>query len=397
MLIKYIKELNKPVHVVFGIALLLLLLSIAFAQINRPFTSDDIYLQNILLTWNHQGHNIVYLNYLDNYIIKLPFFWFMCLIFKPTRGLAVLESVMLMSAGFTFFYYSSVYFLKKFYIETTYRNLIPFLWIACLGYNTSSLYLIQASRNIEIGLSFIVIVISSKIYFDDIKPFKGLKNIIMSLIFAIVVGLLVFNDKYFLYFTIVPIIIFYFMLFIMKKINIYKLLSLLLMGFIAYIAYILIQYLFNLLDFAEILPSTSLITIHQIYSNSLLACKSIMIIFGLDFTDFNKSLSISINSILNLFIIFIVIYEILKSLSVIKIVKNKLKKQDLLNILLAISCCLVFIPFVLSGMANSDPITYRSFIYFLYLSVLIIFLNLIIVPKGVHLNVEGGHFQFPIC
>lgn len=214
--------LKKPVFVAFALSLVVLLVSIFFAHHYRSYNSDDVSWQTILSDWKPFDGGHALLGSSDNFVDKIPFFALFEHIFPAGRKLLLLESWLTAAAGFTFFYFSCVYFLKKARARLDYPTLLPFVWMASFGYSFSELFLDPNWRGFEIGLSFVTFALIAMVLNKDIRPWGSAWPRVAAVLAAIVAGILIYSDPYYLYFTIGTSVLFVSALWFFKKIDKYR-------------------------------------------------------------------------------------------------------------------------------------------------------------------------------
>jgi len=197
-----------PVGVVFYVCIVLSLTSLLAAYHIRAFTSDDVVWQNALLSWR-PFHNATYISDgTASYIAKVPIYWILLHIFSPGRHLLLATAALFSVGNFVLFYWSALYFLKKWGVALNWQNLVPFMWLSSFGFGLTTLYLAINLHNIEIGIMFAFITLTAKIYHQEFRPFSSRKNVILSVIGTGLLGTMIVSDHYFFYFLIIPIVLF---------------------------------------------------------------------------------------------------------------------------------------------------------------------------------------------
>jgi hypothetical protein len=372
---KIVKFLLSPVAVVFYISIILLLINIYLLQKTRPFTSDDLSWQNILLSWQPFHHQTVYLGGSDNYVIKAPFFKVMSYLFSPTRHLLVIEAAILAVVTLGLFYFSSIYFLLKAKIKLSYLNLIPFMWFASFGFGMANLYLSTVLRNIEIGFSFVVFALAAMIYYKDVHPFKTKLSSLISVIVAVVIGMFIYNDTYFLYFTIGPIVILFGILYLLRKINKTQLLSVVGLTVVSFIAGYLTRTAVIHLGFKSVFAEPiQFVSFSGLGNNISLGVHGLIVLFGGDIFGRNVINLVTFAAIANLALLLYIIFSMVRQMKPAD--QNATTKN--INPFLYFFGCLsifVFIVYVLSNLAvNID--TYRYLMMFAFTATLFICIKL---------------------
>jgi len=218
----HIKSYVKQHYVEFIIlffVLFIVFLNLLLTQKIRPFNSDDVSWQTILLTWRPFSHQKAFMGSKDNFLINAPFIYILDLIFGIKRSTIFIISTLFAFINYICFFIAARYFLSKTNKKVKASSYVPLLWLASFGFGFSELFLNPNWRSAQLGITFLFFVLASKIYFKEINPLKSKKNIILSFLVINFAALLVYSDNYFLYFTLVPIFIIYFGLFIIKRTN----------------------------------------------------------------------------------------------------------------------------------------------------------------------------------
>ena len=210
---------RNPYATVLIASLALLAINIIVIGRWRPFNSDDLYWQQVVHTWKPFSGDTLYLATKDVFVEQVPFFALMEHVFAPSRLLVLVEVLALTLSSFTFFYFSTLYFLKKLGLKASYIGLLPFLWLASFGYPLVQNYLNSNWRSFEVGLCFATFTLVAAILFDDIKPLKSLKTKALSILVAALIGVVIYSDPYYVFFTVGPLLLFVIGLYLLKKIK----------------------------------------------------------------------------------------------------------------------------------------------------------------------------------
>ena len=306
-----LKSLTAPAAVILAVSLVLIMFNLVLVYHNRSYNSDDVSWQNILLTWRPFSGHKAFLGGSDNFIIKAPLFALFGHFFAPSRRLLLLESGVFASAAFMLFYGSSLYFLKKLKVRLTYVNLLPFLWFASFGFFTARLYLNPILRNFELGLAFVAFVLAAKIYYGEINVWGSLLAKVTTLLSCAIAGLLIYNDPYFLYFTLVPVVVLFILLYVLKKLERAKLLALLGIAvasllFSKLIAHLAIKAGVVLL-FKE---PAKFVSFDALSSNVTLAAQGTLNLFGANFFGQLAASLVAVSALLNFGILAFIFYRI---------------------------------------------------------------------------------------
>lgn len=211
------RYITKPVFVVLVLSLVFVVFNLYLAQRGRPYTSDDVSWQNILTTWVPFNGHKVDMGIKDNFIVNVPFLMILGRVFGASRTTLLIEASVFAAINFVLFYYAGLYFLKKCQVKITYETLLPFLWLASLGYNFSQLFLNAAWRDFEMGVSFVLFVLAIKLYYGEIKPLATWPARLLTALTVFITGVFIYSDPYFFYLTVGPIVLLYTTLFIAKK------------------------------------------------------------------------------------------------------------------------------------------------------------------------------------
>jgi hypothetical protein len=211
--------LKSPAGITLLVSLLLLALNIMFIGRLRPFNSDDIYWQQALRTWHPFSGETMYLATKDIFVEQLPFLFIMEKLFGPSRGLVIVEVLGMTLSAFIMFYFSALYFLKKLRIRSSYIAFLPFVWLASFGYPLVQNYLNSDWRSFEVGISFATYALVAAVTFGDINPLKSLKSKLLSVLAVGYIGIMIYSDPYFTFFTVAPLALFALFLFWLRKIN----------------------------------------------------------------------------------------------------------------------------------------------------------------------------------
>jgi hypothetical protein len=309
---KFVNFFKKPAAVILALSFAALLLNLYVAVHYRPFNSDDVSWQNILLSWRPWNGHTVYLGGSDNFILKLPFFWIFGHFLGAGRKVLFAESAFFALLEFTLFYLSSMYFLSKFKIKKTYQNLLPFLWLASFGYAFAFMYLNPILRNFEIGLSFVYFVLAAKLYYEEINWSLWWTRL-GALIASMLSGALIYNDPYFLYYTLIPIFLLFLILFVVKKVSGRQLAAV--VGFLAASAIFmkitsaLASGMGIKLIFSE---SVQFVSFDKLAFNIETVIHEILILFGADFFGQKAASLVAIVAFINLAIVVYIFTKIFK-------------------------------------------------------------------------------------
>lgn len=168
------------------------------------FISDDVSMQNMLLHWKPFSGNIFYGDKDVSFIFQLPIYWVVSLLISPGREAMLMSGLLLAWINFALVYGAYLYFLRIFTIKQSYLSLLPVLWVSTLGYGLNWIFLGTNFHNLTVGLIFLFLVGISKICRGEIKLTPRPISAIIYLALAALAGIAIANDRYFLYFGIVP-------------------------------------------------------------------------------------------------------------------------------------------------------------------------------------------------
>lgn len=210
--------IKSPVFIVFIACLGLMAFNLFCTYRLRPFNSDDVFWQTILLQWHPFNGSTATLGNSSIYVDKIPFYQFFNHFFEPSRKVLFIEAAINALLGFAGFYLACMYFLKKMGAKLSYSTLLPFVWLAGFGYPFMQLYLNSNWRGFQLGISFITFALVAAIWYGDITLKRWWSKGIALLISAYI-GLQIYSDPYFVYFTIGPLVIVSLLLLALRKIT----------------------------------------------------------------------------------------------------------------------------------------------------------------------------------
>jgi putative flippase GtrA len=210
---------RSPAFIMFLISLVIFCLNLVLVYKLRPFNSDDVFWQAILLNWKPFDGTTVTLGNSSVYVDKIPFYQFINLFTEPGRKELFIQSAISAVLGFTGFYWASIYFVKRVVKKIRFTTLLPFVWIASFGYSLASLYLNPNWRGFQLGFSLALFALIAAYWSGSVS----LRSVVSKCILVAVVlfaGLQLHSDPYFLYFTLAPLTVFSFiMYFYFRKIQ----------------------------------------------------------------------------------------------------------------------------------------------------------------------------------
>lgn len=368
------KRMLRPTTVVLILSLVLVVVTLYTAQHIRPFVSDDVSWQNILLTWHPFNGHQVDMGAQDNFVINVPLLALMGHFFAPSRTLLFVEAAIFAVINFFLFYVASLYFLKKCKIKPTYAALSPFLWLASFGYEFSQLFLNTAWRDFEPGVSFIYFMLAMKLYYGELGDFRSWRAKLGLLIASVIAGIFIYSDPYFLYFTVVPIAALFIFLFLAKKLPLRTLI--LVLGCVVLSLLVRRAAVSGLARMGLFIPASSANNIHlnELVRGTKYALNDIVVIFSASFSDLRVASLPMVAAILNLALLLAVGFRLLfrkfkragrAAASV------TLRHYNLITAFFVAVCVIIFAANIVRV-----PDTYRYFVLFVYAFILIMTLIL---------------------
>lgn len=387
---KLLSFVKQPVFVVLIICLVLLALNIVFIGHFRPFNSDDLYWQQVVRTWPPFSGHTLYLATKDIFIEEVPFFAIMEHIFSPSRKLLLAESGILTLSSFIFFYSSSLYFLRKIKAKLSYLTLLPFIWLSSFGYPLVQNYLNSDWRTFEVGLSFLTFMLVAAITFKDIQPLRTLRTKILSVVVLAYIGIVIYSDPYFLYFTIAPLFLFVLALYGLRKIN-RKQLAVLCGGTVLAMIFAKIAEIACAkagVVIATDIPS-AFVNFDNIVTNIISSIHGLLIVFGADFFGRQAFKLGTLGAIFNATILFFILHRVYSYRTVVtRFTKSKrLSLPSLWVTFFGFLLVFIFVIYTLTTLVLVS--NYRFYILFIYCA--ITFLVFILANSSIkHLKLVLG-------
>ncbi len=201
-----LSKTNYWVLAILTAAILVLVLNIYVAQTKRAFTSDDVVTQ--VMVHDHiatGGKGTLWFGE-DNFVIKIPFYQLGDLLIANSRKVIIATVVLLDVAGFILFFYAALYFLKRFKVSGK-ISLLILVWLATI-YNLVFYCLMNPNlRNVEIGISFVVLMLFAK-YLDGDFVFKTRWQKFLLVVLAGLLGMFFYSDPFYMYMLAGPLILF---------------------------------------------------------------------------------------------------------------------------------------------------------------------------------------------
>lgn len=195
------------------ICALLLSIGMALIALHRNYTSDDVVIQTTIYQHFHlPGQDVARLGE-DNYIIKVPFYIILNLLFDNSRSVLMFTSFVFSLSGMALFLYSTFYFLRRFNISN-FRSKLSLIWLFSLSSPIVFFFILinPNLRNLEIGLAFLGLTLFAK-YLDGSISFKRRVDKFYAFLLSAAFGLFLYSDPFFLVMLWLPLFIFFTALF----------------------------------------------------------------------------------------------------------------------------------------------------------------------------------------
>lgn len=285
----FLRILGSPTSIILTISLVLAMFSLYMTYRIRPFTSDDVSWQAILLSWHPFGGQIT-LGSSDNFVDKLPYFAFFNHFFSPGRRLVLIESAILEVVSLGSLFAAAIYFLKRAGGKLNYLNLLPLVWLGSFGYAFAQLYLNSEWRGAETGLSFLLFALVAAYYAGrsgviarNTKSGK-LLTAVGTVVVAAITGAFIYSDPSFLYFTVAPLVLFSAALFLIKQINKTQA-AIFFAGVLLSLVFVKVTELISVKAGIKVVEGypVQFVGFNDLISNAKLAVHGILLIFGADF------------------------------------------------------------------------------------------------------------------
>lgn len=360
-------------YTIFLASIFLLIVSLFLAYHIRSFNSDDVAWQNALMTWRpFSGHPLYWSP--DTWVLKIPVYLLVEKFLGHTRRAVFVEAAMFSMANFTLFFFSSLYFLKKIWPNHNALDLLPFLWLSSFGLYFTTLFLNTNLRSIEIGLSFVLFMLVAKLFYGEFDKLKREKAIAYFILASFCVGILIYNDPYFLYFSVLPITIlsvFYYLINESRRKRVY-----------AFMLFLITSLLFwkiiakiGLSAGIHVVPQqVQFVAFENLFPQIASTLQSVLTIFGADFTGRAVLNLITFTILLNFVILIYIISVIYKTYRNNIIVIKKFELSRLLKLFFVL--CPVFILIVYLSSSLATPGTYRYLVLLPFFGVIIAVLGL---------------------
>lgn len=372
-IITKIKQFFKqPTFIVLIISLLLITIGLIIFQHNYSYTSDDVSWQIILSTWKPFNHQIAYVGDRDIFLDNVPFIYIFQLLIKNPRDLILITTIFLSDLSFILFFIASLYFIKRLTKNRlNYLTLLPFVWLASLSVILSASFVNPNWRTLEFGLSFIYYMLAFKYYLDEINLFNSWKNSILTILTIGLTSLMIYSDPWFVYFVIIPIIILFVSLFLIKKTTYQKMITIIYVSVISLLGARILRSIMARIGILS--PSsnsfggiyiTKIKNIIPTIHNLILYLSNL---YNINFNSFFNSLI----SLISLVLIFVIIYDLAKTFQ-----KYKQLKTISLNLIFNSFLIMLAIFTIVSYIVDDNGVTNtgRYLILLIFITTLLILL-----------------------
>ncbi len=382
--------IKNPVVIIFLVSLILFVINMIFTYRLRPFNSDDVFWQAILLNWHPFDSTTATLGNSSIYVDKLPFFEFFNHFFEPSRKVLLMEAILSSVAGFTGFYFACIYFLKKAKVQLSYINLLPFVWLSSFGYTFAQLYLNTNWRGFQLGVSFVVFALVAALWYGDIKV-KSWWSKTALIIVSAYAGLQMYSDPYFLYFTVGPLALLSILLYITRKINRRQFL----MVGIPLVASLVFTKLFGIFFHAAGIRTAIDYPMEFVHFENIVdgingSLHSILIIFSSDFFGNQLKNITTLAPLLNFVLLSFIAYAVGSFL--LKLRRSSWKKmsfETIWQLFFVGITLLVFISHSISTLGQGTA-TYRYFLFFALVTALLFVYALSSMKTGIKKHILAG-------
>jgi hypothetical protein len=382
--------LHSPAVVIGIVSFLLMAISLAVNFKLRPFTSDDISWQNALLTWHPFSGKPLYWTP-DTWIWKLPLFYVLGNLFDPSRKLIFVEAFLLSAANFAFFYSSFLYFIRKMGYKLSFLTLVPVLWLFSFGSSFTNLLLNPNLRNVEIGITFFILMLAAKVYYGELQPFRSWVSRSLWLLISILSGLLIYSDPYFLYFTIVPIALLSIALYLRKSRQDKPFVLTILGGcLIACVVYVIAGKIGAAAGIYIIHQQLNFTSYENIFKQIALAMRAVLVLFSADFSGQPVFKLSTIITLLNTGILLTIIGRLIHAVRTNPVVAAAKQPKDtwVWEYFFGLTIIFMWIVYILSNLAV-DLLTYRYLILVPYFAVFLLVALMNNLPKDGRILLAG--------
>lgn len=400
-----LRTLWGPAGIMLLISIALLVFTLYSTSATRSFNSDDVTWQKILLDWKPFSGEKVTLGSSNNFVDKIPIILLTNAVFPESRNAILALSVMFGVSTLILFFFSALYFMRRAKVKPTFFTLLPFVWFATFGYSFSELYLNPIWRFFEIGISFAIFTIVAMYLNKEIR-LESILSKILFVFFTALVGVMSFSDPYFIYFTVGAVVIFTTVVYLLKRIDLPRLLTV--YGGVA-LSFVFAKITSILTIKAGIVMAdtyaSAFIDFDKFGNNISAAFNSLLVVFGADFFGQKVASLVAISAVINTIILTLIIHGMWqrkKNISGEK--KTSLDLGQLWPLFFAALAVLVFIAYVMSTLASIATFRYLVMLVFTSILFLAIYLGsvkkwrpiwagLLVVATLLNLTLSATHAQ----
>jgi hypothetical protein len=193
-------RLRDPWYLTYGLGLVVLLFNLIVAHATRAYNSDDVAVQTMLGQWLRGYHHIAHMG-ADSFILKIPLYALVRAVMDNGRAALFVTTLVLNVAGFALFAVSVRYFAAKLGVERPQLVMWPLLWVVGLGMALTGALITPNLRNVEIGLAFLLVMLVAKYWDGELRV-----SPIWLAVAVPFVALFIYNDPYFLYLCVLPLV-----------------------------------------------------------------------------------------------------------------------------------------------------------------------------------------------
>lgn len=377
-----LKNNRKLVYFAVILSFFILILSLALTYRIRSYNSDDVGIQNALLSWKPFSGQILYLSP-DTWIINIPFYEVFQHLFSPSRRLLFAEGALFSIINLSLFYIAIKYFYKKLKIGFNLFTILPILWLASFNYYFTILFLNTNLRNFEIGLTFILFMLVSKILLNEFNPIKSIRSIVLSVLFCLLVGVLILNDPMYFYYGVLPVIALSLILYL-KAPSVRKQIRNIISGLVlSGVFYEIVKYVVVKSGIKISPQPISFVGFSNIFSNLNTALHGLILLFGADI--FNRSVInlITIGYLLNFVLLVLVVYFIFSYFKPKTVLKNE--KSDIAIIIKYFFSWLAVYVFLVYFLSNQlvNVLTYRYLVLIPFIAIIFIASEFTLFDKNI--------------
>jgi len=365
-----------PLGATLLIGLILVTISIISTYFVRAYNSDDVIWQNALLTWSPFNGHIFFADLGVSYVLKLPIYWAVSLFFEPGRFALLVTGVILAVANFYIVYRCYLYFLSVAKIKITRISLLPLLWLASFGFALAQQFVSTNLHNLEIGGIFIFLVLVSKLLRGEFGKYKTLTQYIIFGAIGLLAGAMILNDRYFIYFGILPSIFIGILFLVRKEMSKDRILTLATLILSSFVFYVLLKYIaqhfLGMLFMSEGVAGAgtpSIVSFDLFFPGILVTLHSLLILFGADIFQRHVTDFMTIVTFVNLALL------AFGSFWLVRVFRDIRKSQSLQKIVLQLMGTIIVLAlliYTLSTLSLGNSSTYRYLLIVPYALVFIL-------------------------